>query len=96
MSVLSSKDKKELIITCNCGCDDSVCIKIDKADHYYYCIITYLNGNFYRDQKSVFQYIIKKLKKIWAIIRNKDYYYSDIIMNKEEFEEFRDYINQIK
>jgi hypothetical protein len=96
MSVLKSKDDREIIINCICGCDDSVHIKIDKEDYECYCIITYLNGNFYRDQKSVFNTFIKKLKKIWAIIRNKDYYYSDIILNEEEFEEFRDYINQIK
>lgn len=39
-----------------------------------------MNGDWYRDQNdSIFRIIGRKLKKIWAIIRNKDYYYSDVI-----------------
>ena len=38
----------------------------------------------------------KKLEKIWAIIRNKDFYYSDVLMTKDEFDEFRKYINSIE
>jgi len=91
MSIL--KNETEVIINCICGCDDSIHIKIDKEDDDCYCIITYLNGNFYRDQNSIWNTIVKKIKKIWAIIRNKDYYYSDIILDAEEFEEFKDFIN---
>ena len=53
---------------------------------------TYLSGHFYKEQENG---VWKKLKKIWAIIRNKDYYYSDVCMNKEQFEEFRAYIDSI-
>ena len=96
MSVLFDKNKTELIATCRCGCDDSIHIRIDNEDHYYYAILSYMNGNFYSDQNStVFRTIGKKLKKIWAIIRNKDYHYSDVFMTKEEFEEFRKFINSV-
>lgn len=55
------------------------------------------NGNFYTGQgETVFRVIRKKLEKIWAIIRNKDFYYSDILMTKDEFNEFREYINSIE
>ena len=54
--------------------------------------MTYTNGNFYNEQGSGWR---NKLKKIWAIIRNKDFYYSDVIMKKDEFIEFKDYINSI-
>ena len=37
-----------------------------------------------------------KLKKIWAIIRNKDFYYSEIIMSKEEFDKFRNALNKVE
>ena len=36
-----------------------------------------------------------KLKKIWSIIRNKDFYYSEIIMSKEEFDKFRNALNKV-
>ena len=61
-----------------------------------YCFTTYTNGNFYREQSdSIFRVIRKKMKKIWAIIRNKDFYYSDVIMTKDDFKEFRSYINRV-
>ena len=99
MSILKTKDNQELIITCDCGCDESFHIKIDTVfedDDYTYAFISYMNGKFYSDQSNGWNTFKKKLKKIWAIIRNKDYYYSDVLLNKEQFEEFRDYINQIK
>lgn len=69
-------------------------LRIDKDDEKWYTIMTYTNGNFYRDQTNVFHTFKNKLKKIWAIIRNKDYYYSDVIMSKEEYQEFKAYLNK--
>ena len=94
MSVLLSKDKKEMIVNCNCGCEEAAHIRIDHDDYDYYAIWTYTNGHFYSDQYGVWNSIKEKCKKIWAIIRNNDYYYSDIVMNKDEFEQFKEFINQ--
>lgn len=52
--------------------------------------MTYLSGNWYKEQAG----FIKKLKKIWAIIRNKDFYYSEIILNKKDWEEYKKWINE--
>lgn len=93
MAVLKSKDGKELIVSCKCGCDEGVRIQIDKEDYDMYAILTYLSGHFYTEQGGLWR---KKLKKIWAIIRNKDFYYSDIIMTKDDFAEFKEYINSIE
>ncbi len=98
MAVMISEDKKELIITCKCGCQDTFRIKIyndDEEDYDYYGVMTYLNGNWYRDQEDkIVRTITRKLKKIWAIIRNKDYYYSDVLMSCNDFNKFKEYINQ--
>lgn len=56
--------------------------------------MSYMNGNFYKDQYGMLGILKEKLKKIWAIIRNKDYYYSDVVMNGEDFNRFKEYINQ--
>ena len=37
MAVMISDDKKDLIVTCKCGCQDAIRIKIgdeDRYDHY--------------------------------------------------------------
>ena len=97
MAVMISDDKKDLIVTCKCGCQDAIHIKVDDEDKDadYYAIQTYMNGNWYRDQNDrIFRTIGRKLKKIWAIIRNKDYYYSDVLMSCEDFKKFKEYINQ--
>ena len=97
MSVMISDDNKELIVNCKCGCQDAIHIKVDDEDKDadYYAIQTYMNGNWYRDQDDrVFRCIGRKLKKIWAIIRNKDYYYSDVLMSCEDFQKYKEYINQ--
>lgn len=96
MSILKNKDNTELFIDCNCGCNEGIRFRIDKEDYDYYCFMTYTNGNFYRDQdETLWRVFYKKLKKIWAIIRNKDFYYAEIVMNKNEFEEFKEYINEL-
>ena len=93
MAVLRNANGNELLIDCNCGCDEGLRFRIDTEDSDWYCFLTYTNGVFYREQGDTFWRILrKKLRKIWAIIRNKDYYYSEITMTKDEFEIFREYI----
>lgn len=94
MSIFKNiNDETEMIVSCNCGCDEGLRFKVNKLDPEYYCILTYTNGAFYRDQNdTVWKVISKKLKKILAIIRNKDYYYSEIIMSKDEFYDFRTHL----
>ena len=71
MSTLKNKDNTELFIDCNCGCNEGIRFRIDKEDYDYYCFMTYTNGIFYRDQDdTLWKVFYKKLKKIWAIIRN--------------------------
>ena len=58
MAVLKVSDNSEMIISCKCGCDDGLRIKIEK-DEEDYCFMTYLSGNWYKEQAG----FIKKLKK---------------------------------
>lgn len=93
VAVLKSGDGKELIVSCRCGCDEGIHIKIDESyEDFAYQAFT--NGNFYKEQYGAFGILKVKFKKIWAIIRNKDYYYSDIVMSREDFHEFKKWINQ--
>lgn len=55
-----------------------------------YAFLSYTNGNFYTQQRPFFE----KLKKIWAIIWNKDFYYSDIVLTKDDFKEFKEWVNR--
>lgn len=105
MSVLKSEDDKDLIVTCRCGCDEGLHIRIEKdlpagnidSKNDTFCYVTCLNSNWYRDQGKKIRYVVwDKLRKIWAIIRNKDFYYSEILMTRRDFEVFREYINEVE
>lgn len=43
---------------------------------------------------TILRVIGRKMKKIVSILRNKDYVYSDLILSKKDFEEFKEYVNQ--
>jgi hypothetical protein len=97
MAVMRSKNGKELMVDCECGCSEGVRIKVNTEDFDMYFLVTYTNGNFYRDQnESIFGVIKKKLKKIYAILANKDYCYSEICMTKDDFKEFKEFISGIE
>lgn len=97
MSVLLSSDNAELIVTCGCECEDAIHMRLNVEDEDDEIMaISYMNSNFYRDQVGALKAIIKKIKKIWRIIRGKDICYSEIIMTKEEFAQFRKYVNSIE
>lgn len=89
MATLKSNDNKEMIITCRCGCDEGIKVKIEEFFDDY-CYQTYISGIFYKEQAG----LLDKIKKIWAIIRNKDFYYSEIIMSREDFKEYKKWINE--
>lgn len=90
MAVFKNFENDELIISCKCGCDEGIHIKITDFGDGDYAFLSYTNGNFYKEQQP----FASKLKKIWAIIRNKDYYYSEIILSKDDFSRFGEWINR--
>jgi hypothetical protein len=97
MAVLKNTDGTEMLVDCNCGCDNGIRFRIDKEDFDYYCFMSYTNGKFYAEQgETAWHIFCKKLKKIRAIIRNKDFYYTEMMLTKDEFNEFREYINSIE
>lgn len=96
MAVMKSNDGAELAVDCYCGCNSGIRFRICKEDPDYYCFMSYTNGKFYEEQSKTFLGIWRiKLKKIWAILFNKDYYYSELVMEKAEFDIFKEYINSV-
>ena len=49
MAVLKILDNSEMIISCKCGCDDGIRLKIEK-DEADYCFMTYVSENWYKEQ----------------------------------------------
>lgn len=99
MALMISKDEQEAVLTCMCGCDDAVHIKICKEfeDDESFSFLTFMKSNWYSEQdETILKTITKKMKKIIAIICSKDFYYSEIVMSKDDFIQFKEYINSIE
>ncbi len=90
MSILKSADGNEMIVTCSCGCDEGIHFVFDKEAADLYCCMTFLNGRFYQEQENR---LLKKVKRIWAILRNRDYCYAEICMTEKQFLDLKAYID---
>lgn len=91
MSVFKSLDGNELILSCKCGCDEGIRVKAEAdSDDGSIWYQTYLSGNWYKEQG----HFLKKIKKIWAIIRNKDFYYSEIMLDEQDWKAYKEWINE--
>lgn len=95
MAILKSDNGNDLIITCNCGCDEGVRLHIDYDEYGYFAYQCFLKGKFSDERCGVWETFKEKCKRIWAVITNKNYYYSDIVMSKDEWNMFRQWVNSI-
>lgn len=89
MATFKTSDNNQLIISCSCGCDEGLRVSIDNDNDEIYCYQTYLSGNWSKEQKG----FLDKLKKIWRILINKDYFYSEICLSREDWEEYKKWVN---
>lgn len=95
--VFRSEDGNNIYADCHCGCDSGLRIRVDREDiGDLYVIVSYTSGDFYKAQEPWFSRLKLKLQKIWAILRNKDFYYSEVCMTKEEYQDFKKIINDIE
>jgi hypothetical protein len=90
------KDSKEQVFFCKCGCHNGICFKFDYDEEYTPTLnISLVNDLFYINQLGFFKRFIEKLKKIYCIIFNKEYYYFDIVIEDEEINRLKEVIKSI-
>ena len=93
-----NEDKSELIATCKCGCDEGIHIRLDDELHKDYNLDEYCYQSYIKNDDTVGYKggkLKTKFKKIWSVITEKDYYYSDVIMTGKDVEILRDYLTYI-
>lgn len=54
MAVFKNFKDDELIVSCKCGCDKGIHLKIHDYEDGDYAFLTYTNGNFYTQQRPFF------------------------------------------
>lgn len=93
----NDKHTKVVIVNCNCGCDEAIQIKklvydVKDEDEYYLSILA---GEFGSTQRGIFRTIGHRLKLAWKMLRGKEYLLTEIVMTKEELEEYKKVLGEL-
>lgn len=86
-------DNNKNVIFCKCGCGDGVVLKVDKYENEL--SLQFVSDVFYFFQNKGKMSIKEKLKRIWYIVIGKEYCYFDILISKEELQEFKDFVSKL-
>lgn len=90
MSVFTTENDNEIIIECGCGCGEGVLLSVCKDDSEYYFYQMVLDARWNTERYG----LLWKFKKLWAVLWNKDYLYSEAALTKDEFQKFKDWMNK--
>ena len=93
----NDKHTKVVIVNCNCGCDEAIQIKklvydVKDDDEYYLSILA---GEFGSTQRGIFRTIGHRLKLAWKMLKGKEYLLTEIVMTKEELEEYKKVLEEL-
>ena len=80
--------ENEFVTFCNCGCGNGIVLKADNEDEEVSLQI--VSDTFYIMQDKGKISLREKIKRIWYIIIGKEYCYFDILIDKDELQEFTD------
>lgn len=86
-------NNNEYVTFCKCGCGNGVILKFDNEDDEL--SVQLVSDNFYSIQNKGKMPIKEKLKRIWYVVRGKEYCYFDILIDKNELHEFKEFIARL-
>ena len=73
-SMFFDNETNSCCIYCSCGCENGVLFKGERDEDFGY-FISLVSDNFYVAGLTPWTRFKEKCKRIWAIIRNKEYTY---------------------
>lgn len=79
---------------CKCGCGNGIIIKADD-DKDWGVSLQLVSDNFYTNQKNIHTMIKEKWKRLWSVLRNKEYCYFDILIEPSELKEFKEFVMRL-
>lgn len=85
--------ENEFVTFCNCGCGNGIVLKADNEDEEVSLQI--VSDNFYIMQDKGKMSLREKIKRIWYIIIGKEYCYFDILIKKDELQEFKEFVAKL-
>lgn len=85
--------ENEFVTFCNCECGNGIVLKADNEDEEVSLQI--VSDTFYIMQDKGKMSLREKIKRIWYIIIGKEYCYFDILIDKDELQEFKDFVARL-
>ena len=82
-------------VYCSCGCGSGIVLKAEKDGDYGY-FLSLVSDKWYTSSTTAWERFKEKCKRIWCIIRNKEYYYFDICVRKKDLEEFKEFVAKME
>ena len=81
---------------CECGCGNGFLVSLLFDDEEGYVTISTTTSGFMAMQGGVLETIKNRIKSAWFMLRGKQYYLHDVILDKSEWKQFVKFINHIE
>ena len=91
---IKNENEKYCVLHCSCGCNSGVLLRAEK-DEDFGSSLSLVSDVYYTIQQTAWSKFTEKCKRIWAIIRNKEYCYFDICIDNEDLKEFKAFVAEI-
>lgn len=85
--------KDEFTTFCTCGCGNGIVLKAERVDDD--TSLQLVSDLFYTMQNKGRMSLKEKVKRIWYIIKGKEYCYFDILIDKDELQEFKEFVAKL-
>lgn len=87
-----ARDKNEMGcgLYCSCGCNKGVALKAETDN--WGCYLSLVSDVFHMQADTGWDRFKKKCKRIWSIVRNKEYIYFDICIDPDDLKEFKEFV----
>jgi hypothetical protein len=92
--IFKNKKNDELIVTCKRGCGYGLHWQAgtftEDADEEYYLTLVEMSWYAKRDRR-----LSSYFKRFWKALRGKEYYLTEMILKKDEVEEFAEFLHRL-
>ncbi len=85
--------QNEFITFCTCGCGNGIVLKAERVDNDM--SLQLVSDNFYIAQNKGKMSLSEKIKRIWCIIKGKEYCYFDILIGEDKLQEFKEFVAKL-
>lgn len=90
---MKDNGNKRCVLYCDCGCENGVILKTENDENGYY--ISLVSDIYYTSHKTGWSRFKERCKRIWRIIRNKEYYYFEICIHGDDIKEFKKFVENM-